>query len=275
MLRIYTAFLAVFICITSPGCFTYVTMLAVSPSSKHVLLKEEVTYTGAEISSSGWVRLLLDGLAPGGRYERCIAPGGDRLTHCPFDFTATGPAKDPMKDRPNGLFYLKYNIALFSPRLQKSFYDKYHGQFGAPTAAWISRDGSRIHMEYWNTGMHKVTCYLRSIDYSTSDMDFLGDCQPGRPPAGFERMERIELRDAVLVELFPTFPILKSENQRHRYVWLSRPGPAAHIAVYDVAGIEPESGYPILYILYPATIALDILTFPIQYFLWRPPCPLG
>ena len=273
MNRIRSLLLALIIGLAGPRCFTYATALAVSPSSKHVRLNKQLTYTGAEISESGWVRLMFQGLESDGLYQRCIAPEGDGLEYCPVDFAAVAPATDPLANKPNGLFYLKYGVAFFSERVTRSVYFPYHEQFGAPTSVWISADGSRLHVEYWNHLMHKVTCYSRTLDYEKGDTDFVNDCFPGRPPSGFVRMERMEIKDAVLVELFP--PSVIRPDSAHEIVWVARPGKMQHIQVWDIWGQEPESGYPVLYLLFPVTIALDIVTFPLQYFLWRPPSPLG
>ena len=259
--------------IATARCFTYANSLAIRPGNRHVRLNDSVSFRGAEISDTGWVRLLFDGLSARGTYEQCIAPGSNHLDYCPPDFQATRQIEGAMDDGLRAIFFQKYGVALFNPRLKQSIHIRHHLQFDAPTAAWISPDGNQIQIEYWNARMHKNTCYLEGIDYKTSKTRFIQDCIPGRPPAGFLRMERKSLDNLLLVELFP--PSILAQKNTHQYFWIHRPGPMQHVIVRDVWGQERESGYPILYALYPITVALDIVTFPLQYFFWKPPCPLG
>lgn len=238
-----------------------------------VSLDDELVFTGAEVSHSGWIRLNFQGLREDGTYYNCIAPDSKVLEICPENFAPSRPAVNELQDLPPGIYYLKYGVVFHSQHLERSLFLDHAEQFGAPIAAFIHTEGQQVALRFRIQKMHKNVCYILKVNQE-GHMDPAGDCHPSQPPYGFHSMERRSLEGHTLLDIFPPSYLHQGPN-RQEYVLIQRKGSFQHVRIRNVSGTEPQQGYPILVLLYPFTLALDIVTLPIQYFFWRPACPLG
>lgn len=221
-------------------------------------------------SASGWLKLELTGLDPDYEYVQCISPVSGRLDNCPknevFDQIVPDMISVYESENEKGIWYLGESTALLSPYLKKQIFFKSALQFGPPLEAWIHEDGGEILVKFRKPRKDLPNvCYHEKIDYDQKSTHFLQDCSKLKSRSKFHPMRIVSLKSYLVVSIFESL----SDPQE---VFIAKINTDVirerEVSIHAMQGERKVRGPKYLAVLYPFAILFDVITFPVQFFLF-------
>ncbi len=165
-------------------------------------------------------------------------------------------------NKKKGFIYFDSDIAFVSSKMKHNLYKDSKGQFGLPKSIDISEDGLSRFITYNKPRIDlDEVCYHETFNPETNSFNFKDDCSRVKIKIKTHRLQKIKIKKSIYLNLqmngkyFKMTYISPSENKS---LW---------ILLDSIEGKYKEYPSRFLYLLYPATLLFDILTFPIQIFV--------
>ncbi len=161
-----------------------------------------------------------------------------------------------------GFIYIDSDIAFISPNIKYNLYEDSKGQFGIPKSIDISDNGLSRFTTYNKPRIDlNDVCYHETFNPVTNSFKFKEDCSRVKIKIKTHRMQKVKIKKSIYLNL-------KMKDNFYKITYIS---PTENNSVWifldNIEGKYIEYPSKFLYLLYPATILFDIITFPIQIFV--------
>ncbi|MCW7532355.1 hypothetical protein ND862_19215 [Leptospira sp. 2 VSF20] len=161
-----------------------------------------------------------------------------------------------------GFIYIDSDIAFISPNMKHNLYEDSKGQFGIPKSIDISEDGLSRFTTYYKPRIDlNDVCYHETFNPVSNSFIFKEDCSRVKKKFKTYRMEKVKIKKGIYLNL-------KNTDKFYRLSYIS-PTESNSIWIFldNIDGKYIEFPSKLFYLLYPAAILFDIVTFPIQIFV--------
>jgi hypothetical protein len=225
-------------------------------------------------SSNGWIQLNFSDLDSQVEYERCIG-NNLLLILCPkeevFEHTLQNIIEYHESQGNIGIWSLDERYLLLSSYIKSQIYLTNFTYSSQPVMAEISSDGKEILLTYpLRFGSGKI-CYHEKIDYNEGRFLYIEDCNKMKAKANFHKMEKQSLKEYLILSVFDNLESGSKPNQVFIAKVKRNSKSTGHFRIHYLIGTKKNKGLRFLWAFYPFTVIFDIITFPIQYFIF----PLG
>lgn len=161
-----------------------------------------------------------------------------------------------------GFIYIDSDIAFISPNIKYNLYEDSKGRFGIPKSIDISDNGLSRFTTYNKPRIDlNDVCYHETFNPVTNSFKFKEDCSRVKIKIKTHRMQKVKIKKSIYLNL-------KMKDNFYKITYIS---PTENNSVWifldNIEGKYIEYPSKFLYLLYPATILFDIITFPIQIFV--------
>ena len=174
--------------------------------------------------------------------------------------------EDYFIEQKKGFIFFNNKYAFIHDKMILNYYEDGKGQFGFPLSISIHADGKSRFITYPKPrpDLNEV-CYYEILNEENNRFQFKSDCPNLKNQSNFYPMKKVKIPHSIYL-LFAN-----SDNNLHKknlYIvkYLNH---NFFIKIDSISGQKYSEPNPFLYFLYPFSIILDIITFPIQIFLFN------
>lgn len=203
-------------------------------------------------------------------YENCFSVSSKRFHYCDLNKSETVTLIPVVSDADfyilskKGFIYFDKDYAFIHSNLKRNFYDDSRGQFGFPKAVAISNDGLSRLITYHKPRIDlNDVCYHEQYNSNSDRFEFKEDCVKVSNKIKFHPMQKVKLQKAIYLNIIEDGYF---DRKKVRFI-AANYKTTLWIIIENIEGKKIENPNVLLYLLYPASILFDIITFPIQIFV--------